>query len=67
MSINNVFEQECKKLEIPCEDFPFDFALGSRIDFSTLVEGMMWVLKKRQDILCTSCHKTWKAAPKNEA
>jgi hypothetical protein len=47
--VNEVFEKECEELGIPYEEFPFDFAPHSEIDFSLLADAMMWLLKKRQD------------------
>ena len=47
--MNEVFKRECEELGIPFEEFPWDFAEGSCINYSTVFDAMMWILKKRQD------------------
>ncbi len=47
--MNDMFKKECEELGIDYDTFPFDFPDGSRIDFTALIQALMWILKKRQD------------------
>lgn len=47
--MNEMFQKECEELGIPFEEFPYDFAEGSQVEFPSLAAAMMWILKKRQD------------------
>ena len=47
--MNEVFKKECKELGIPFNEFPFSFGEGCSVNYSTIIEAMMWILKKRQD------------------
>lgn len=49
VGLNEVFKRECEELGISYMEFPFDFAEGSIINYTTVFDAMMWILKKRQD------------------
>lgn len=49
--MNEMFQKECEELGIPFEEFPYDFAEGSQIEFPGVAAAMMWILKKRQDLM----------------
>jgi hypothetical protein len=52
--INKMFKAECEELGIDFAEFPYDFAEGCQIYYPAIFEAMMWVLKKRQDLMQTS-------------
>ena len=49
--MNEVFKRECEEIGIPFEEFPFDFSENQCLTYSTVIEAVMWILKKRQDAI----------------
>lgn len=47
--MNEQFEKACKEAGIPYEEFPYDFPVGGKIDYASIVGAMMWILTRRQD------------------
>jgi hypothetical protein len=54
--MNEIFKQECEEAGIPFEEFPFDFAENSEMNWGAVIKAVMWILKKRQD---KRCHYNW--------
>lgn len=47
--MNEMFRKECEESEIDYKEFPYDFPENSSIHYPTIIDAMMWILKKRQD------------------
>ena len=47
--MNEMFKTECEEIGVDYQEFPYDFAAGTLINYNTLTKALMWVLKKRQD------------------
>jgi len=47
--LNMVFKRQCEGIGISYKDFPYDFNTDAPIPYGTIIEAMMWILKRRQD------------------
>jgi hypothetical protein len=51
INIIEVLKNECEELGLKLGDMPFVFNTGEVIDYTKITKTIIWILKKRQDIM----------------